>query len=158
MFKEFRGAGGLKEIVTMVGEAQASKGFKFVASTPPEVCRRCKLFGVCMGKLVPGRVYEVVEVRDKQHYCELYEGKVRVAKVAEAPMEVLVKAQFAVEGAIISFMYDECRERGCTLRGYCMPEGIAKGTKVKMISILEDVSELALCGKNLRKVLVVALD
>ena len=148
----------MKEIVTMVGEAQAFKGFKFVASTPPEVCRRCKLFGVCMGRLVPGRVYEVVEVRDKQHYCELYEGKVRVAKVFEAPIEVLVKAQFAVEGAIISFMHDECMEKGCRLKGYCMPEGIPRGTKVKIINVLEDLSELALCGKNLRKVLVVALD
>lgn len=148
----------MKEVVTMVGETQASKGFRFVAASPPEVCRRCKLFSVCMERLVPGRVYEVVEVRDKQHYCELYEGKVRVAKVVEAPMELLVKAQFAVEGATISFVYDECRESGCTLRSYCMPKGVERGKKVKIIKVLEDVSELALCGKTLRKVLVLVLD
>ena len=148
----------MKEVVTMVGETQASKGFRFVASPPPEVCRRCKLYNVCMERLVPGRVYEVVEVKDKQHYCELYEGKVRVAKVVEAPMEVLVKAQFAVEGAIVLFVYDECRESGCTLRSYCMPEGVQRGKKVKIIKVLEDVSELALCGKTLRKVLVLVLD
>ncbi|MCQ5362575.1 MAG: UPF0179 family protein [Candidatus Verstraetearchaeota archaeon] len=148
----------MKEIVTMVGEGQASKGFRFVASTPPEVCKRCRLFSACMGRLVPGRVYEVIEVRDKWHYCELYEGKVVVAKVAEAPMEVLVKAQFAVEGAIISFVYEDCREKGCTLKGYCMPEGIKKGTKVKITKIMEDVSELALCGKNLRKVHVITVE
>lgn len=148
----------MREMVTMVGEGQASKGFRFVASTPPDVCKSCRLFMVCMGRLVPGRVYEVVEVRDKQHFCELYGEKVRVVKVVEAPIEVLVKSQFSVEGAIISFSYEDCREKGCALKGYCMPEGIKKGTKVKITKVLEDVSELALCGNNFRKVLVVVMD
>lgn len=144
----------VKEIVTMVGETQASKGFKFIASTPPGVCKGCRLFNVCMGRLVPGRVYEVVEVREKQHYCQLYEGKVWVAKVMEAPIEVLIKTQFAVEGAILSFSKEECEENGCILKSYCRPEGIMKGEKVKIVKVLEDVSEMAFCGKNLRKVLV----
>lgn len=148
----------MKEIMTLIGEGQASKGFKFVVSSPPDVCRECRLFSVCMGRLVPGRVYEVVEVRDKQHYCPLYEGKVTVAKVVEAPMEVVVKTQAAIEGAILAFSHGECDEKGCRLEDLCKPKGIRKGEKVKIVRVLEDLSELALCGKGYRRALVVVVD
>ena len=59
-----------KEVITLVGEGQAIIGFKFVASQPPEVCVSCKLFKVCMSRLATGRNYEVIEVKDKEHYCE----------------------------------------------------------------------------------------
>jgi len=140
-----------KEIVTLVGEGQASKGFRFIASQPPDVCRSCKIFIACMGRLVPGRAYEVVEVKDKQHYCALYEDKVRVAKVIQSPIELLVKAKYAVEGATVTFTIEDCTERDCLIEKLCRPEGVKKGEKIKIERVLEDVSEMALCGKKYRK-------
>ncbi|MGQ9759229.1 MAG: UPF0179 family protein [Candidatus Methanomethylicaceae archaeon] len=148
----------MKELMTLVGRGQALKGFRFIVSTPPDICKECKFFNICMGRLVPGRIYEVVEVREKQHYCQLYEGKVTVVKVVEAPMEVLIKAQVAIEGAILAFSQEECDEKGCRLQGLCRPEGIRRGERVKIVRILEDLSELALCGKRFRKALVMVVD
>lgn len=146
-----KGANPSREIVTLVGEGQASKGFRFIASQPPDVCRSCKIFIVCMGRLVPGWAYEVVEVKDKQHYCALYEDKVRVAKVIQSPIELLVKAQYAVEGATVTFTIEDCMEKNCLIERLCRPEGVKKGEKIKIERVLEDVSEMALCRKKYRK-------
>ncbi len=147
-----------KAVVTLVGERQASKGFKFVASAPPDMCRQCKLFLACMGKLVPGRAYIVVELKDKEHYCELYEGNVRVAKVMQSPIEILIKPQHAIEGATMVFAGIECEVKRCPLESFCRPEGVKKGEKVKIIGVPEDVSGQAPCKKKLRKATVLVVD
>lgn len=147
-----------KTVVTLVGEAQASKGFKFVASVPPEMCKQCKLFLACMGKLVPGRAYEVVELKDKEHYCELYEGNVRVARVMQAPITILIKPQHAIEGATMAYAGIECEVKRCPLESHCRPEGVKKGEKVKIIGVPEDVSGQTPCKKKLRKATVLVVD
>jgi uncharacterized protein (UPF0179 family) len=142
-----------KEVITFVGEGQAAIGFRFVASQPPEVCVSCKLFRACMSRLSPGRTYEVIELKDKEHYCGLYEGNVRVAKVVQAPVEVLVKPHMAVEGAIIAFEREDCSKK-CPLERECRPEWSKGGekAKIKIEKVLGDVSEMAICGKKFRKV------
>ncbi|MCQ5377438.1 MAG: UPF0179 family protein [Candidatus Methanomethylicia archaeon] len=147
-----KGDGGRKEIVTLVGVGQSTPGARFIASKPPEVCTSCKLFAACMAKLIPGRAYEVTMIRDKEHFCPLYEGMVKVAKVIEAPVDVLVKPQHAMEGAIITIEIEKCEKR-CPLEKECMPEWAAGSQKarVKVISLSEDVSDLAVCGKKFRK-------
>ncbi len=147
-----------RTVVTLVGEAQASKGFKFVASVPPDMCRQCKLFLACMGKLVPGRAYEVVELKDKEHYCELYEGNVRVAKVMQAPIEILIKPQHAMEGATMVYTGIDCDVKRCPLESRCRPEGVRKGEKVKILGVPEDVSGETPCKKKLRKATVLVVD
>lgn len=142
-----------KETVTFVGDCQARVGFRFVASEPPEICRNCKLFVACMSRLAPGRVYEVVEVKEKEHFCPLYEGAVRVVKVAEAPVETLVKPHLAVEGATVEVAIEECGKK-CPLERLCRPEWVQPGrkVKVKILQVGEDLSDKAVCGKKLRKV------
>ncbi|MDI9644182.1 MAG: UPF0179 family protein [Candidatus Verstraetearchaeota archaeon] len=142
-----------KEAVTFVGDYQAKLGFRFVASDPPEICRSCKLFVACMSRLAPGRVYEVIEVKEKEHFCPLYEGNVRVVKVAEAPVEVLVKSNLAVEGATVEIVTEDCGKR-CPLERYCKPEWAQPGKKVKIkiMQVGEDLSEKAVCCKKLKRV------
>lgn len=147
-----------KTIVTLVGEGQSSKGFKFVASVPPEVCRQCKLFLVCMGKLVPGRAYEVVELKEKEHFCGLYEGKVRVARVIQSPVEILVKPQHAMEGVTMVYAGIQCEVTRCPMEKVCKPEGVRKGEKVKIVGVPEDVSGQIPCKKKLRKATVLVVD
>ncbi|MBC7121226.1 MAG: UPF0179 family protein [Candidatus Methanosuratus sp.] len=153
--------GGLKrhEVVTFVGDVQAKVGFRFVASQPPEVCKGCKLFLACMSKLRPGKVYEVVEVKDKEHFCPLYEGTVRVVKVAEAPVEALVKSNLAVEGATVEPVIEDCGKK-CALKPYCNPEWADPGKKarLKINRVCEDVSDKAICGKKLKKVIGMTVD
>ncbi len=148
-----------KEIVTFVGDVQAKVGFRFVSSQPPEVCRNCKLFVACMSKLKPGKVYEIVDVKDKEHYCPLYEGKVRVVKVVEAPVEALVKSNLAVEGATVEPLIEECGKK-CVLRAYCRPEWTDPGKRIKLriCQVIEDVSDRAVCGKKLKKVAGILMD
>lgn len=138
--------------MTLVGEGQASKGFKFIASKPPDVCKSCKMFIACMGRLVPGRAYEVIEVKDKQHFCALYEGKVRVAKVIQSPIELIIKSHYAVEGATVALTLEECNQKNCPVENLCKPEGVKIGDKVKIQKVLEDLSDKVLCGKKYRKV------
>jgi hypothetical protein len=147
-----------KVIVTLVGEGQAIKGFRFVVAQPPAICKECKLFLVCMGKLVPGRAYEVVEVKDKQHYCNLYEDKVKVAKVVPSPIEVVIKSQHAIEGITITFAGVECEKKGCAIERLCKPEGVKKGEKIKIEKVSESVSEMALCKKKLKKVTALVVE
>ena len=143
----------VKEIVTFVGEINARRGYKFVASPAPEVCTSCKLYQACMSRLKAGRAYEVIDVKDMEHYCPLYEDKVRVVKVVETTVEALVKPQSAVEGAIVTMDAEDC-DRKCPLESLCMPEWATKGkkSKIKIEKVMEDVSEMAVCGKKLRKV------
>jgi uncharacterized protein (UPF0179 family) len=147
-----------KTVVTLVGEAQASVGFKFVASVPPDMCRQCRLFLACMGKLVPGRAYEVMELKDKEHYCELYEGKVRVARVMQTPIEILIKPQHAIEGATMVYAGIECDLKRCPMESSCQPEGVKKGEKVKIIGTPADISVQVPCRKKLRKATVLVVD
>jgi uncharacterized protein (UPF0179 family) len=111
-----------------------------------------------MGKLVPGRAYEVIEIKDKQHYCSLYEDKVNVAKVIPSPIEVVIKSQHAIEGATITFAGAECEKKGCTIEKLCKPEGVKKGEKIKIEKVSESVSEVALCKKKLKKVTALVVE
>jgi len=48
---------------------------------------------------------------------------------------------------------EDC-DRKCPLESLCMPEWATKGkkSKIKIEKVMEDVSEMAVCGKKLRKV------
>ncbi|MCC6013730.1 MAG: UPF0179 family protein [Candidatus Verstraetearchaeota archaeon] len=144
-----------REIITLLGNAK--KGMEFIAINPPEICKSCKLFSICLERLVPGRKYKVIEVRDKQHYCQLSNEKINVVKVVELPIEIALRKQIAIEGAIIKYSWIECNEFKCKLRGLCKPLGLNIGDRIKIIKILEDLSEMAFCGKEIVKVEVVVI-
>lgn len=143
----------MRSTFTLVGEALAKKGSRFVAIEAPEACRSCNLFEVCMKNIVVGRTYEVIEVRDRWHYCRLYEGKLIVVKVLELPIEVVLRKQIAMEGAIIRFSPMECDEVKCRLKRHCKPSGLRAGERIKILKVLEDVSEMALCSESVVKAL-----
>jgi len=144
----------MREIFTLIGESLAKKGSRFIAIEKPEFCKFCNLFEVCMKNIVVGRSYEVIEVRNHWHYCKLYEGKLVVVKVLELPIELVLKKQIAMEGAIIKFSSIVCNEEKCKLKKFCKPNGLRIGERIKILKILEDVSEIALCSKNMVKTLV----
>ncbi|MCS7097782.1 MAG: UPF0179 family protein [Candidatus Methanomethyliaceae archaeon] len=148
----------MRETVTLVGEGMAKRGLKFMAIEAPQICKSCNLFDICMKNVIAGRFYEIIEVRGRKHYCKLYEGKLVVVKVVELPMEIILRKSIAIEGAIIRFSWIECNEMNCILRNLCKPIGLKIGERIKILNVLNDVSEMALCGKEMVRVIVEVAD
>ncbi len=122
-----------RRIITLVGREQARVGYRFKVHSVPEECSRCRLYPVCMGKLVPKRVYEVVEVRKGTgQRCPLTASEMVPVVVVNVPIRVLVPDRYALEGAIITYDY------WCDCEG-CVREPILKrGEKVKILNVVGD--------------------
>ncbi|MFA7622902.1 MAG: UPF0179 family protein, partial [Candidatus Methanomethylophilaceae archaeon] len=60
-------------LVTLIGESQARIGNRFYYLGPSLECRECRFKNVCFN-LEVGRMYEVTELRDVHHECEMHES------------------------------------------------------------------------------------
>lgn len=140
-------------IITLAPKAFARKGYKFVfEGKVSEECKECPLYNVCIKNLEVGRVYEIVNVRNKKHKCKVYGSEIVVVEVKEADIEALVKTSMAIEGAIISYSPVNCNEYSCPYFKLCKPLGVKPGDKYKIIRVLEKLK----CsrGYSLTKVLL----
>ncbi|WP_297499560.1 UPF0179 family protein [Thermococcus sp.] len=125
-------------IITLVGEKLAKPGLEFIFYGPAEPCKTCKLAGVCVGNLEPGRRYKVLRVRSMpSHSCPLHEGKVRVVEVVEPSIEVAVEPRLAIVGSIIQLKFEECSDP--KKRDVFRPEGLFEGDSVKIIEVTGEV-------------------
>jgi len=125
-------------IITLVGEKLARPGVEFIFYGPAEPCKTCKLAGVCVGNLEPGRRYKILRVRSMpSHSCPLHEGKVRVVEVVEPSIEVAIEPRMAILGSVIRLRFEPCseKEKGDLFR----PEGLFEGDQVKIIEITGEV-------------------
>ncbi|WP_457751562.1 UPF0179 family protein [Thermococcus sp.] len=125
-------------IITLVGEKLARPGVEFIYYGPAEPCKTCKLAGVCVGNLEPGRRYKILRVRSMpSHSCPLHEGKVRVVEVVEPSVEVAVEPRMAILGSVIRLRFEPCSdpEKADLFR----PEGLFEGDHVKIIEIIGEV-------------------
>lgn len=134
-----------RSFVALVGVRQARKGFVFVHGRPSKECNGCKLFKVCVATLEPDRVYEVVSVRRKTFPCRVHEGGVQVVEVAEKDVEACIDARFAMLGAVIAFHPQECDNTSCENHIRCVPEGIRKGERCKIL----DLKGRVICPRGL---------
>ncbi|WP_297420060.1 UPF0179 family protein [Thermococcus sp.] len=125
-------------IITLVGEKLARPGVEFIFYGPAEPCKTCKLAGVCVGNLEPGRRYKILRVRSMpSHSCPLHEGKVRVVEVVEPSIEVAVEPRMAIAGSVIRLKFEECGERD--KQDLFRPEGLFEGDQVKIIEVTGEV-------------------
>jgi uncharacterized protein (UPF0179 family) len=125
-------------IITLVGEKLARPGVEFIYYGPAEPCKTCKLAGVCVGNLEPGRRYKILRVRSMpSHSCPLHEGKVRVVEVVEPSIEVAIEPRLAIAGSVIKLHFADCSEG--EKADLFRPEGLFEGDHVKIIEILDDV-------------------
>lgn len=129
-----------KRLVTLVGKKQARKGFKFVFSAPSAQCENCEYGRVCVEKLKPGRVYQVVRLRENVFPCPLHEGGVRVVEVVEAEVSAAIPSKLAVEGATIVFKSPECETALCENATLCYPVGLKNGDKCIIVKVEEKLS------------------
>jgi len=125
-------------VITLIGKHQARKGHRFIYLGPVPECKECQLKNICFN-LEKGRRYEVVNVREKEHPCSLFEDGVRVVEVNQVPFRAGIPKGMVIEGSVISFHPQECGSRDCEHWSLAHPPGLEEGTKIKVIRIVGDV-------------------
>jgi uncharacterized protein (UPF0179 family) len=126
-------------LVTVVGKLQCKEGFEFVFGGPLAECRDCKVRNVCF-HLEENRRYRVRSIREVQHDCRIHEEGVRVVEVEKIPIEAAVPAKAALEGSMLTFEENECRNLGCPHYTRCRPLGASRGMRFRIASVQGDVS------------------
>ncbi|GEM_PF-275657 len=132
-----------KKIITLIPLAQARKGERFIARIL-RACKRCPNYGFCAQRLRQGFTYEVKQVRDVKHYCPVAKTYMVVAEVAELPAKVALPKKYALVGAVMSLPTLQCNFKKCKYRNLCLPKGIKRGEKVKILKILPESLECPL--------------
>ena len=131
-------------IVTLVGKGQAKVGEVFIHRGPGSKCAECKYSQVCVENVKPGRVYEIVKVRDKTLFCEQYEMEMQVVEVINAKIPSAIPAKQAIPGAIITFRTPICEGEKCVSCDFCFPEGLKSGDHCEVVEVIQSV-ECPLC-------------
>jgi uncharacterized protein len=124
-----------KQTITLVGLKQAKKNFTFIHECQLSECVGCERFNVCMEKLEPGRIYKVQIVRDKVFPCKIHEEGVRVVEVVKPDIEATVERRIAFPGGTISYELQECAKSSCANYALCVPQGLKKGDKCKILEV-----------------------
>lgn len=124
-----------RKIITLIGNKQAKKGYKFIHLGYLEKCEECKLFQVCMKNLKINSMYEIIEVRPKKHECFIHEDGVTVVEVKELDIIASIPSNLAFEGANITFQQIKCADYECEYYEKCNAK-IKVGQKCKINEIL----------------------
>lgn len=140
-----------KSIITLVGLKQARRDFMFLNERHLKECENCDLFKVCIEKLEEGRIYKVVDVREKIFPCSIHEEGVQIVEVVEPNIQTNIEDRLAFPCGIITFSPQLCDKISCSNYGKCVPKGLEAGDRCKVIEVREQVE----CPLNLRLVLAV---
>ncbi|MGC8570624.1 UPF0179 family protein [Caldivirga sp.] len=120
--------------VTLISKPQARVGGNFRVIKIPEECYKCKLYNICMGRLRPGRVYRITEVRPLRYpspYKCLLNGDEMVPVVVEEEDLILpIKLPYVIEGSITLFDKSWCICHPC-------PSEEALPSRVKVVKIID---------------------
>ncbi|MFQ5976854.1 MAG: UPF0179 family protein [Candidatus Heimdallarchaeota archaeon] len=110
------------------GLAREGYRFIFVGSTPQ--CEACRLQGVCLTNLEPGRLYEVVSLRDVVHTCAVHDNVVTVT-VREPAFSVAIKPRMAIPGSTLTWNNPVCDHLLCEhYNTLCRPEYLQPGDRL----------------------------
>ena len=123
------------QLITLVGLRQAKKNFTFIHEGQLSECKDCELFNVCIASLEPGRVYRVHAVRDKVFPCKIHEEGVRVVEVVKPDFDAAVERRLAFPSGVISYQPQDCGKASCINYGVCVPQGLKKGDKCKILEV-----------------------
>jgi len=77
----------------------------------------------------------VIAIRDKAFSCKIHEEGVRVVEVVEPDLEVVIESRLAFPCGIIPYQPQECRQISCTNYKKCVPQGLKKGDKCKIVEV-----------------------
>ncbi|MEM2122893.1 MAG: UPF0179 family protein [Candidatus Bathyarchaeia archaeon] len=140
-----------KRKMTILGRAQARRSYKFRFNGVPEACLRCEYEKACLEGLEKDRIYTVKKTLDKIFPCILRMMDGVLVEVEEAPVEILIKAEAAIPGALFTYEGEDC-PRGCENYSLCHPQGLEAGDRC----VIVEVKGTAHCPDGLSLALVAA--
>ncbi len=124
---------------TLLYKGLAEEGYQFVFVGKTSECDNCRLTGVCLANLEPGRLYEVTSVRDVVHNCAVHDQVVTVT-VHEPQLSVAVSTKNALQGSTITWKGAECKKYQCKYyRSLCHPEYIMDGDRLQIKNKLKKI-------------------
>jgi uncharacterized protein (UPF0179 family) len=126
-----------RRIVTLIGSGQAKPGTVFIHRGPGSKCLDCEYSKVCVQNVEPGRVYEIVSVRDRFLACRQYEMEMRVVEVTDAKIPSSLPTKQAIRGVIIIFQAPECGNERCESYSVCFPLGLKAGDRCEVLEVTE---------------------
>ncbi len=127
--------------ITLLGVKQSKPGNKFIFVGETENCSECRLRGVCL-KLEENRVYEVANVKDTIHPCDVFVQGVQTVEIFEPSYVVTTGAKLAVEGATITFLHRDCDLIDCPhYYHHCCPTYLSDGEKLRIKDISNESVE-----------------
>lgn len=118
------------EGLTLIPVDHAKPGYRFTFLGPNrgQECEGCPVQKLCFN-LEPGARYEVTEVRDVRHPCNLHdEGRVRVAKVQRVGFETSMETK-RLRGTAATFVPVDCGMPECANWSLCHPYGVETGIR-----------------------------
>mgnify|MGYP001772595945 CR=1 FL=1 len=126
-------------IITLINHLVAREGFKFIHGGPSEECLNCRLRPVCIDKLKPNHLYEIVKVTDIKNSCRLH-GYVTTVEVEERPIMLVVPKKLAIEGLKFTHKLIECNEFKCPYRTFCNIKYVKNNIPIKVVRVKERVN------------------
>ena len=126
-------------LITLIGDSNARIGNRFYYMGPTEECKDCRIRNVCFN-LEQGALYEIVQMRDTWHDCQLREGeKVRVVEVEKVDFMASVPKKQAIDGSMITFEPRQCDMLSCSNRRFCCPSNVKEGEKHSITRVVENL-------------------
>jgi len=142
-----------KEIITFVGTSYAEPAFTFYFyKRRTDICpESCRFYNPCMNNLEENTVYKIISITDIEHTCpyEYHKEPMRLVKVKESDLMILVESRKAFLGAQIEYEPINCQNKECEFSKYCTPIlGLQTGAKIKIRDIIQKVKDPK-CPNNL---------
>ena len=127
-------------MLSLAPDLHARPGHRFTAAGGPfEECDGCPVQQLCFS-VEAGRHYEVTEVRDVVHPCNLHEGGMRVVQVEEASFNSALETK-RLRGTAATFTPVDCGYPECANWTLCHPVGPARDVRYA----IEEVGEALAC-------------
>jgi uncharacterized protein (UPF0179 family) len=117
---------------TLLYPGLAREGYRFIFVGPTSQCEACRLQGVCLANLEPGRLYEVVSVREVVHPCAVHDEVVTVT-VHEPDFSIAVRSRIAIPGSTLTWNGSDCQQWLCKhYSSLCRPEYLHEGDRLRI--------------------------
>ncbi|MEM0014154.1 MAG: UPF0179 family protein [Zestosphaera sp.] len=120
--------------ITLVNHIVAREGHVFIHGKPSEECVGCRFRAVCVDKLKPNHLYEVIRVTGIRNPCRLY-GYVTTVEVEEKPVVLVIPKRLALEGLKFVYTPVNCGEKKCPYFTTCNAPYVRESLPVRVVSV-----------------------
>lgn len=136
--------------ITLLSEAQAAPGFRFVYQGGAPICRTCPFRHACL-TLEAGRRYEVTKVRPVSHPCALQETEARVVEVRPVARTLVVESRSAVVGGSVDVARYPCARLDCSSWEICAGPSLSAKQRFRVAAVHPEAAECRI-GRTLKRV------